>query len=31
MPEVNKKDGELNRNGILWDMGVVLENMMTLD
>jgi hypothetical protein len=31
MPEANEEDGELNGNGILWNMGVVLENVMALD
>jgi hypothetical protein len=25
VPDANKKDGELNGNGMLWDVGVVVE------
>ena len=31
MSDTNEKDGELGRNGMLWDVGVVMENMMVFD
>jgi hypothetical protein len=31
VPEADEKDGELNGNGMLWKVGVVVKNMMVLD
>ena len=31
MPKVNEKDGELDRDGMLWDIGVVVEDAIVLN
>jgi hypothetical protein len=31
MPNTNKKDGELDVSGMLWDVGVVMEDVVIVD
>ena len=31
MPDTNKEDGELDRDGMLWDVGVVVKDIMVFD
>jgi hypothetical protein len=31
MAKINKKDGELDGNGKLWNMGVVVEDLVVFD
>jgi hypothetical protein len=31
VPNTDKEDGKLERNGMLWDMGVVVEDTMVFD
>jgi hypothetical protein len=31
VPDTNKKDGQLNGRGMLWDVGVVVEDDVVID